>query len=145
MEQLSLIHEAPIVHHLAEGLDPFNERSTQGADRPVAAEDHAVGAKFREDMVDDRGQVLGPSMTCPWSRPRCPRPCSTRWAAWPRQRCRASRPRIGREDLGVAAVVQDELRARAGLDQLRSVTELGGSHAQVETQAQVAQQADPLG
>ena len=38
-------------------------------------------------------------------------------------------------DVGVAAVVEDEARVRAGIDQLGRVGQLGRPHAQVEAQA----------
>jgi hypothetical protein len=51
MEKLALIGQAAVLHHLAQSLDACRQWSTQGAYRPVAAEDHATGAKFRQDMV----------------------------------------------------------------------------------------------
>ena len=53
------------------------------------------------------------------------------------------RREVLRADVGVAAMVEDERRAGAGVDQLRRVAELLGAHADVEAQAQLAQQANP--
>ena len=52
------------------------------------------------------------------------------------------RSRGRRRDVGVAAVVEDEPRAGAGVDQLRRVAQLAGPHAEVEAQAELAEQPD---
>ena len=49
---------------------------------------------------------------------------------------------VAAEDSGVAAVVEDEPSLRAGLGELRPVAQLAGPHAQVEAQAELAEQPD---
>ena len=49
---------------------------------------------------------------------------------------------VSAEDVGVAAVVEDEPGVGAGVDQLRRVAQLSRPHADVEAQAEVAEQAD---
>jgi len=62
VEQLSLVDLARVLRDCPQCLHPLFVAGGERADRPVAAEEHAVPAEAGDRMIDERAQVVrGPS------------------------------------------------------------------------------------
>ena len=58
VEQPALLALGPVADDLAQRVEPLPVAGAQRADRPVAAEHHAVRTEHVERVVDDRRQVV---------------------------------------------------------------------------------------
>src|SRR5262245_41186518 len=141
VEQLALLLLGARLHNLVERRNPFAISGRQRADRPVAAEHHALRAEDVEHVIDDRRQVVGGPLAL------LRRGDDARYLADevlpPRQRLDVALPAaviLIRYRL-VAAMIQDEARPRTGVDQLARVAQLGGANADVEAQPDLAEMA----
>ena len=143
VEQFALLLRTPRADDFFEGVHPLCIGGLERADRPVAAEDNAVGAEAVETIVDDRCEIgrfpslglggdddagnLADHIVPLGQFPHAPLPGVDRLF-------------VGAGHIHVAAMIENKPRLWALIDQLHRVNHLATAHAQVVAEIHVAQQ-----
>src|SRR5438552_295311 len=142
MEQLSLVLLTAVMHDNLQRLDPFFVSGNLGADRPIAAEHDALRPEDIERVVDERCQIVRRPGTRPGGHDDARDLADDLLPFGNRHHVALPLGMILGLDVAVAAMIQDEARVWAGIDELGGVSQFSRPHTNIEAHAELAQEPD---